>query len=191
MLISASAAARYISGVVPLGTDSVEMSMTPGGFVALNCTMLSAEVDCPTVQAAGREKEKRPFGSVKTTNPPPAALELAAAVPPAVTEPVVTELAGRVPTMADAEPIATVEFATIEAAGRVPLAAELAAAVGALVAAMLEPTTELAGRVATAVELMATVGAVVGAAGSGVLVALLPPHAVSSAAAISRSNAGQ
>jgi hypothetical protein len=162
--------------------------------VVLNCTTLSAEVDCPTAQAAGREKEKRPFGSVKRVMPAPAVLELAAVVPPAVTEPVAADPTGRVPTMADAEPIATVELVTGEAAGRVPLAAELAA----VVPATPEPTTELAGRVAVVAELAAAVGAVVGAAaaalegaGGGVCVALLlPPHAVSSAANIS-SNRGK
>jgi hypothetical protein len=182
-MISASAAARYVSGVALAGTDSVEISRTPGGFVALNCTTLSAEVDCPTVHAAGREKEKRPFGSVKRVPPAPAALEPAAVVPPGMMEPV-ADPAGRVPTMADAEPAATVEIVMAEDAGRVPLAAEPAAAVGAVVPATLEPVTELAGRVAVVAELAAA--AALEGAGGGVSVALLlPPHAVSSAAMIS------
>src|SRR4051812_41852519 len=127
-LISARAASRYLSGVSVPGTVSVETSTTPSGFDALNWTIESGEVDFPTAQAAGREKEKRPCGSVKSVVPVPAALEPAAVVEPAVTEPVVADPAGRVPATAEAEPTAPVGAAT-----------EAAAAVGAVVAATGEP----------------------------------------------------
>ncbi len=158
--------------------------------MALNWTTLSVEVDWPTIHAAGRENENRPFGSVKSVKAAPDVAEPAAVVEPAITEPVTTDPVGRVPATAEAEFAAVVgavvEPVVADEAGRVPVTAEAepTATVGTVVATTDEPVAaDPAGRVALAA---AVVGAIVGAAivgveAFGVSVAELPPQAVRSA----------
>ncbi len=163
--------------------------------MALNWTTLSVEVDWPTIHAAGRENENRPFGSAKSVKAAPDVAEPAAVVEPAVTGPVTTDPVGRVPTTAEAE-LAAVVGAVVEPdaadeAGRGPVTAEAEpTTVGTVVATTDESVAaDPAGRVALAATVVGAIvgAAVVGVAAFGVSVAILPPQAVRSA--VNSSNA--